>query len=178
MDSRTKRWHLAVVDLERSGRLHALVTQNIDGLHQRAGINPDLVIEVHGTIWYSRCWECGDRRLMEEMLQRVRNGESDPACELCGGIVKSDTISFGQSLIPEVIDRAMKVSEQADVLVAIGSTLSVYPVANCVPLAKSRGAKVVIVNAEPTEMDDIADVVVRGSIGEILPQLFAPSSNT
>ncbi|MCH1489666.1 MAG: Sir2 family NAD-dependent protein deacetylase [Ilumatobacteraceae bacterium] len=172
------RGHLAVVDLERSGRLHALVTQNIDGLHQRAGVDPDLVIEVHGTIWYSRCWECGDRRLMEEMLQRVRSGEPDPACELCGGIVKSDTISFGQSLIPEVIDRAMKVSEQADVLVAIGSTLSVYPVANCVPLAKSRGAKVVIVNAEPTEMDDIADVVVRGSIGEILPQLFAQSSNT
>jgi NAD-dependent deacetylase len=92
--------------------------------------------------------------------------------------VKSDTISFGQSLIPEVIDRAMRVSEEADVLIAVGSTLSVYPVANCVPLAKSRGARVVIVNAEPTEMDGIADVVLRGSIGDVLPQLFAQGGNT
>jgi len=172
------RGHAAVVDLERSGRLHAVVTQNIDGLHQRAGADADRVIEVHGTIWFSRCWECGDRRPMAETLQRVRDGDPDPACEDCGGIVKSDTISFGQSLIPDVIDRAMRVSEQADVLVAIGSTLSVYPVANCVPLAKSRGAKVIIVNAEPTEMDGIADAVLRGSIGEILPQIFAPGGNT
>lgn len=172
------RGHAAIVELERSGRLHAVVTQNIDGLHQRAGTDADRVIEVHGTIWFSRCWECGDRRPMAETLQRVRDGDPDPSCEECGGIVKSDTISFGQSLIPEVIDRAMRVSEEADVLVAIGSTLSVYPVANCVPLAKSRGAKVVIVNAEPTEMDAIADVVLRGSIGDILPQIFTPGGNT
>ena len=172
------RGHLAILDLERSRRLHAVVTQNIDGLHQQAGTDPDLVIEVHGTIWFSRCWECGDRRQMSETLQRVRDGDPDPACELCGGIVKSDTISFGQSLIPEVIDRAMRVSEEADVLVAVGSTLSVYPVANCVPLAKSRGAQVVIVNAEPTEMDGIADVVLRGSIGDVLPQLFTQGGNT
>lgn len=172
------RGHAAIVDLEKSGRLHAVVTQNIDGLHQRAGTDADRVIEVHGTIWFSRCWECGDRRPMAETLQRVRDGDPDPACDECGGILKSDTISFGQSLIPEVIDRAMRVSEEADVLVAIGSTLSVYPVANCVPLAKSRGAKVIIVNAEATEMDSIADVVLRGSIGDILPQIFAPGGNT
>jgi NAD-dependent deacetylase len=170
--------HRAVADLEHRGVLHALITQNIDGLHQRAGIDADRVIEVHGTIWYSRCWSCADRRPMHETLDRVRAGDPDPACELCGGILKSDTISFGQSLVPEVIDRAMRVSQQAEVFVAIGSTLSVYPVAGCVPLAKSHGARVVVVNAEPTAMDAVADCVIRGAIGEVLPRLFADGANT
>ncbi len=129
------------------------MTQNVDGLHQKAGTAAELVVEVHGTIWWTRCWECQDRRPMAEALARVRAGEEDPPCEVCGGILKSDTISFGQALVPEVIDRAMQVSEECDLLLAVGSTLSVYPAANCVPRAKAAGARVVIVNGGPTDMD-------------------------
>jgi NAD-dependent deacetylase len=167
--------HQAIVDLDRMGKLHAVVTQNVDGLHQKAGTRVDAVVEVHGTIWWTRCWECQDRRPMEDVLARVRAGEEDPACAVCGGILKSDTISFGQSLVPEVIDRAMRVSEECDLLLAVGSTLSVYPAANCVPRAKRAGARVVIVNGGPTDMDGVADVVIRGEIGVVLPALVGPS---
>ena len=165
--------HLAVVELERCGKLRAVVTQNIDGLHQRAGNDPDTVVEVHGTISFTICWSCRDRRPMGEALERVRAGEDDPACIACEGILKSDTISFGQSLVPEVIDRAMRVSEECDLLLAVGSTLSVYPAANCVPRAKAAGARVVIVNGGPTDMDRLADAVLVGRIGEVLPEVFA-----
>lgn len=170
--------HRCIVELERRGQLQAIVTQNIDGLHQMAGNDPDHVIEVHGTIWYSRCWTCQDRRPMAETLDRVRAGEDDPPCLVCQaagreGILKSDTISFGQNLVPEVIDRAMRVSQACDLLLAVGSTLSVYPAANCVPRAKGVGARVVIVNGGPTEMDGLADAVLQGPIGEILPDLIA-----
>jgi NAD-dependent deacetylase len=168
--------HHAVVELERRGKLHAVVTQNVDGLHQMAGTDPAKVVEVHGTIWFTRCWDCQDQRPMAETLDRVRAGEEDPSCLVCGGIIKSDTISFGQNLVPHVIERAMRVSEDCDLLLAVGSTLSVYPVAGCVPLARRSRARVVIVNGGPTEMDDIADVVLRGSISEILPRLVGSES--
>ena len=163
--------HLAIVELQRQGKLHAVVTQNVDGLHQRAGAEPDKVIEVHGTAHWTRCWECGDRRPMTEALARVRAGEDDPPCLVCGGILKSDTISFGQALVPEVIDRAFDVSKQCDLMLAVGSTLSVYPAASCVPVARGAGAAVVIVNAEVTEMDHLADHLLRGQIAEILPAI-------
>lgn len=163
--------HLALVALERVGQLHALVTQNIDGLHQRAGNSPDKVIEVHGTMREVICMHCGWRGPMQATLDRVRAGEEDPECRGCGGILKSATISFGQSLVPEVIDRAMRAAEEADLLLAVGTSLSVYPVAGAVPLAKSSGARVVIVNAEATVLDHMADAVLRGAIGEVLPQL-------
>ena len=163
--------HLALVSLERRGRLHALVTQNIDGLHQAAGNSPDKVVEVHGTMHEVVCMRCDWRGPMQATLDRVRAGEEDPPCRSCGGILKSATISFGQPLVPRVIERAMRAAEKADLLLAIGTSLAVYPVAGAVPLAKSAGAKVVIVNAEPTAMDDMADAVLRGTIGEILPRL-------
>ncbi|MFN3254997.1 MAG: SIR2 family NAD-dependent protein deacylase [Ilumatobacter sp.] len=165
--------HAAIVELERRGRLHALVTQNIDGLHQKAGHDPSNVIEVHGTVWFTRCWDCDDRRPMEQALNRVRAGDTDPSCLECSGILKSDTISFGQALIPEVIERAMTVSDECDLLLAVGSTLSVYPVANCVPRAKAGGAHVLIVNGDETNMDRYADQVLLGSIGDILPAIVA-----
>ena len=165
--------HLALVELERRDRLHAVVTQNIDGLHQRAGHDPARVIEVHGTVWFTRCWDCTDRRPMAETLDRVRAGEDDPPCLVCGGILKSDTISFGQALVPEVIDRAMLVSEECDVLLAVGSTLSVFPAANCVPRAKAAGARIVIVNGDETAMDRYADALLLGQIADILPPLIA-----
>jgi NAD-dependent deacetylase len=166
--------HLALVELERQGRLAALVTQNIDGLHQRAGNDPALVVEVHGTMRRYQCWGCGDTGPMEVMLERVRAGEEDPACQLCGGIVKSATISFGQSLVPEVIDAALAAAARADLLLAVGSTLQVYPAANVVPKAKAAGARVVIVNGQPTHMDRHADALLIGPIGELLPALVAP----
>jgi NAD-dependent deacetylase len=165
------RGHAAVVELERTGRLHAVVTQNIDGLHQKAGNDPDKVIEVHGTVWFTRCWDCQDRRPMSEALDRVRNGELDPPCLVCGGILKSDTISFGQALVPEVIERAMRVSDECDLMLAVGSMLSVFPAANCVPRAKAGGAPVIIVNGQETAMDRYADWLLVGEIGEILPAL-------
>lgn len=163
--------HVALVELEKSGRLHALITQNIDGLHQVAGNAADKVIEVHGTVHQVMCMNCGWRGPMQETLVRVRAGEEDPECRSCGGILKSATISFGQGLVPEVIERAMRSAEEADVLIAIGTSLSVYPVAGAVPVAKSAGARVIILNAQPTPMDEIADVVLRGAIGETLPEM-------
>lgn len=169
------RGHACIVELEQRRQLHAVVTQNVDGLHQEAGNDPDRVIEVHGTVRWTRCWDCGDRRPMRETLDRVRSGEADPPCLVCGGILKSDTISFGQSLIPEVIERALRVSDECDLLIAIGSTLSVYPVANCVPIAKRAGATVVIVNGQPTEMDHLADHLLTGMIADVLPVLVGGS---
>ena len=127
--------HRAIVQLERRGKLHALITQNVDGLHQIAGNSADKVIEVHGTVRRVVCMACGLRTPMPEVLDRVRAGEADPPCPQCGGIQKSDTISFGQALVPEVIDRAMRVAGEADVLLAVGSTLQVFPVAGAVPIA-------------------------------------------
>ena len=163
--------HRALVELERRGTLLALVTQNIDGLHQQAGHAPATVIEVHGTMREVMCMACGWRGAMALALDRVRAGEDDPACERCGGILKSATISFGQSLDPQVIARAMRAAERADLLLAIGTSLQVYPVAGAVPLAKAAGARVVIVNAEPTPFDDIADAVLRDPIGIVLPRI-------
>ena len=163
--------HHALVELERRGKLHALVTQNIDGLHQRAGNSPDRVVEVHGTVHEAVCMACGWRGPMQSVLDRVRAGEADPSCHGCGGILKSATISFGQALVPSVIARALRAAEEADMLLALGTSLQVYPVAGMVPAAKRSGARVVIVNAEDTPLDDIADAVLRQPISEVLPAL-------
>lgn len=163
--------HYALVELEQRGQLLAIVTQNIDGLHQASGIDPAKVIEVHGTVHWSRCWECNDRRPMSQMLDRVRAGEDDPPCEICGGIIKSDTVLFGQNLMPHVIDAAMVAAERSDLVLAVGSMLSVFPAANVVPRAKSAGARIIIANGEPTKMDRFADALLIGSLSEILPAL-------
>jgi len=175
--ARPNAGHEALVRLERRGRLHALVTQNIDELHQRAGHDPAKVIEVHGTMWWSRCWSCHDRRPMSEALERVRGGDADPACLVCGGVLKSDTISFGQSLVPEVIDAALAAADACDLLLAAGSSLSVFPAANVVPRAKAAGATVVVVNGEPTRMDRYADAVLLGGLSEILPAIVGPAGD-
>ena len=163
--------HRALVALERRGTLHALVTQNIDGLHQRAGSSDGIVIEVHGTIHEVMCMRCDWRGPMPAVLERLREGEEDPSCTVCGGILKSATVSFGQPLVPHVIARAMQAAENADVLLAVGTSLQVYPIAAAVPAARAAGARLVIVNAEPTPFDDIADAVLRGRIGDVLPEI-------
>ena len=163
--------HEAVRRLHATGRVLAVVTQNIDELHQKSGIPGDDVVEVHGTIHWSICWECGDRLPMAATLERVSAGEADPPCRECGGILKSDTISFGQSLVPEVILRAMSAAESCELLLAIGSTLSVSPVNQMIPRARAAGARVVIINGEPTGMDHFASAVIHGRIAEVLPPL-------
>ena len=166
--------HRALAVLAQRGKLRALVTQNIDGLHQLAGHEPASVVEVHGTMRDVMCMNCGWRGPAGPVLDRVRAGEADPPCAGCGGILKSATISFGQALVPAVIETAMHAASEADLLLAIGTSLQVYPVANLVPLAKSAGARVVILNAEPTPFDQIADAVIHAPIGEVLPLICAP----
>jgi NAD-dependent deacetylase len=164
--------HLSLVHLEKRQKLHALITQNIDELHQIAGNSPDKVIEVHGTMRRVMCWDCGMRAPMQKALDRVRAGEEDPKCRACSGILKSDTISFGQQLVPEVIDRAMQVSGEGDVFIAVGTTLQVYPVAGTVEVARDAGARIIIVNAQPTPFDDVADAVFADSISNVLPAIL------
>ncbi len=164
--------HRAIVALERRGKLHTLVTQNIDELHQQAGTDPAKVVEIHGTMRKVMCMSCGERAPMERALDRVRAGEEDPPCRTCGGILKSATISFGQNLVMEDLDLAERAASACDLLLAVGSTLSVYPAAGLVPLAKSAGARIVIVNAEETAYDSIADAVLRDSISDVLPGLL------
>lgn len=163
--------HGALVELERAGRLDTLVTQNVDGLHQAAGSDPARVVEIHGTLREVECLGCGERAPIARALDRVRAGEPDPDCRSCGGILKSATISFGQGLVAADLARAEQAALACDLLLAIGTTLGVYPIASMVPVAKNAGARIVIVNGEATEMDGLADVVLRGSISEILPRL-------
>jgi NAD-dependent deacetylase len=119
------------------------------------------------------CWSCRHRAPMEVALARVRAGEDDPHCDRCGGILKSDTISFGQALVPEVIEQALRSASECDLLLAIGTTLQVQPVASMVPIAARAGARIVIVNDQPTAMDELADAVLRGSCGSLLPAVCA-----
>ncbi|MDD7938308.1 NAD-dependent deacetylase [Actinomycetospora lutea] len=170
-DARPGAAHAALVDLERSGRLVALLTQNIDELHQAAGSSPDLVVELHGTMHHTQCLSCGARAPMGEALARVAAGEDDPPCPRCGGVLKSATISFGQALDAGVLMRARRAPVDADVLLAAGTSLGVHPAAGVVDLAAAAGAAVVIVNAEPTPYDDVATVVLRGGVSGILPRL-------
>jgi NAD-dependent deacetylase len=165
--------HMALVHLEQKGKLHALITQNIDELHQIAGNSADRVIEVHGTMRKFMCWGCGMRGPMPLVLERVRAGEEDPPCRACGGILKSDTISFGQQLVPEVIDRAMQAAGEADLFLAVGTSLQVFPIAGAVDIARRAGAKIVIANAQPTPFDEVAHAVFHDPLSELLPKLIS-----
>ncbi|HEX6970205.1 MAG TPA: NAD-dependent deacylase [Micromonosporaceae bacterium] len=164
--------HRALVDLERDGRLLAIVTQNIDGLHQRAGSSPERVIEIHGTLYEVECLGCAARGPMSTALERLAAGEDDPHCTSCGGILKAATISFGQSLHGPTLRRAVAAASGCDLLLAIGTTLTVHPAAGLVEVAAEAGAQVVIINADPTPYDPIAHAVLRQPIGEVLPRLI------
>jgi NAD-dependent deacetylase len=164
--------HRALVALERSGRLRAILTQNIDGLHQKAGSSPGLVVELHGSMFDTVCLQCGDRRPMRAALERVEAGESDPPCLVCGGILKSATISFGQALEVAVLLRAKETAESCDLMLVAGSSLAVQPAAGLVGLAARAGAAVVICNAGETPYDHLATAVLRDPLGEVLPALL------
>lgn len=163
--------HRAVADLEALGKVPAVVTQNIDGLHQAAGSRN--VIELHGTTREAGCLSCGRRMPMAVALDRVREGDADPHCEVCGGLLKAATISFGQALVEADVDRAMALAGSCEVCLAVGSTLSVWPAAG-VPLHAARtGARLVIVNDGETDLDITASALVHGRAGTVLPLLVS-----
>ena len=163
--------HLAIAELERKGKIETLVTQNIDGLHQDAGSSPNRVIEIHGTVRDYACLDCGERGPIGVVLERVRDGDEDPHCERCGGLLKSATISFGQSLVPEDLDRAQRAAAACDLFFAVGTSLTVYPVAGLPEIAVRSGARLVIANAQETPYDPLADALLRGRLGTVLPAI-------
>jgi NAD-dependent deacetylase len=166
--ARPNATHHAVVKLERLGRLHAIVTQNIDGLHQAAGSTPERVIEVHGTNAFIECVECGERSLPGPHMEAFKKTRRPPLCH-CGGFLKSATISFGQPLDPKVIEDAFTVARSCDLVIALGSTLSVQP-ACMVPLeAAARGVPYVVINRGETDHDQLCTLRLEGDVGEILP---------
>lgn len=163
--------HRAIADLERMGRVEVVVTQNIDGLHQRAGSSR--VIELHGNTREATCLSCHDRMPVARVLSRVEEGDEDPRCERCGGILKTATISFGQRLIDADVERGMVEARRSDVCLAVGSTLAVWPAAGVALTAARAGNRLVIVNEGATELDDVAALVLSGRAGTILPRLVA-----
>ena len=163
--------HHALVHLERRGKLHTLITQNVDELHQRAGNDPAKVVEVHGTTRKAGCLSCDYRAEMHAVLERVRAGEDDPECPVCGGLLKSATVSFGQSLDPEDLRRAEIAAQEADLFLTVGTSLGVFPINETVRIAQAAGARIVILNAEPTMFDPVADVVLHEQIAAALPPL-------
>jgi NAD-dependent deacetylase len=168
--------HRALLALERTGRLVALLTQNIDGLHQRAGSDPRLVVELHGTLWQAECLGCGVRGPMPAVLRRVRSGDADPRCPDCGGLLSSATVGFGMALDPAVLARAVAAAETCEVFLVIGSSLSVQPVAGLCMNAVRAGARLVIVNGSPTPYDVLAAARVAQPIGDVLPGLIAAAT--
>lgn len=167
--------HRALLALEQAGKLHTLITQNVDGLHHKAGSDPARIVEIHGNVRDVVCLDCGDRAPMEVALDRVRAGEEDPACKTCGGILKSATISFGQSLVLDDLERADRAARESDLVLAVGTTLTVSPACDVVPLAYHHGAAVIIVNAQETPFDRLADVVLHEPIAEVLPGILGYS---
>jgi NAD-dependent deacetylase len=165
------RAHIALAGLARSGLVTSVITQNIDGLHQKAGTPADRVIELHGTMFSVVCVSCGDRSPMAGALARVDAGEEDPACPRCGGILKSATVMFGQPLDPDVFTRAGRAAAACDVFLAVGSTLTVEPAASLCGVAAAAGAALVIVNRDPTPYDPLAAEVIRYPIGEAVPRI-------
>jgi NAD-dependent deacetylase len=161
--------HRAFARWESTARIRGIITQNIDGLHQLAGSKN--VLELHGTAREVACLDCAARYDAERMLREFQESETVPRCPKCGGLTKHATISFGQSLSPIVLQTAMRWSREADVFLAIGSSLVVTPAAELPVLAKESGARLIILNREPTPLDGIADEVIRDTIGEFIQQI-------
>jgi NAD-dependent deacetylase len=164
--------HHALTDLERSGVPVRVITQNVDGLHQLAGFPARKVLELHGTARVVHCTRCKARSNMAEALERVEAGEEDPSCRSCGGILKSATVMFGERLDPEVLGEALAIAKACEIFIAVGTSLQVQPAASLAGLAAEYGARLIIINAEPTPYDDQADEVVREPIGTALPALL------
>lgn len=167
-NARPNRGHLAIAQLVRQGKASCVITQNIDGLHQASGVPEERVIELHGNGSYARCVACGRRHELEPIREAFLTEGRLPECEGCGGIVKTATISFGQPMPEEPMRRAQEETLACDLFLAVGSSLVVYPAAGFPALAKRNGARLVIINREPTELDDIADLALHAEIGPTL----------
>jgi NAD-dependent deacetylase len=163
--------HVALAELERRAALDTLVTQNVDGLHHAAGNSPERIIEIHGNLRDAKCLSCAWRGPMDDVVERVRAGEDDPRCRDCGGLLKSATISFGENLVPEDLLRSQAAAAGADLFLAVGTSLVVYPVAALPELALQNGAPLVILTAEETPYDHYAAAVVRERLEEVLPRI-------
>ncbi len=172
-DAQPNAGHRAFVELEKRGQLIAMITQNIDGLHQRAGHDPKTLIELHGTMLHAVCLSCSAQISMDEAVARIEAGELAPECEQCGGYLKTATISFGQSMPEREMHRAYDAAEHCDVFIVAGSSLVVYPAAYLPALAKQNGAKLIVINRTETPLDEYADLVVRDEIGKALPSLIS-----
>ncbi|MFG3344548.1 NAD-dependent deacetylase [Streptomyces sp. NPDC048018] len=164
--------HHAVAAFEKSGHALRVITQNVDGLHQAAGVPERKVLELHGSARAVVCTVCHDRSPAAEVLERVTAGEADPACRKCGGILKTATVMFGQNLDPQVLGQAMSIAKATEVFIAVGTSLQVQPAASLAGIAAEHGARLIIVNAEPTPYDPVADEIVREPIGTALPALL------
>jgi NAD-dependent deacetylase len=171
-DAQPNPGHYAFVELERRGKLRAMITQNIDGLHQRAGQSPELVIELHGSNLWAACLTCGRRIPMQEAIDRVKAGDLAPECDACGGMLKAATVSFGQAMPERELSRAIEAAQRCEVFLAVGSSLVVQPAAMLPAVAKRAGARLIIINRTETPLDEAADLVVKEEIGRTLPALL------
>lgn len=167
-EARPNAAHTAVASLEKMGKLSAVITQNIDGLHQQAGNSPEKVLELHGNMWQVRCLDCHRLYPWEDIFELLQQRTDVHNCESCGGLLKPATVSFGQSLPEDVMEKARHYCLECDLLLCMGSSLVVYPAASYPQLAKSKGAKLVIINREPTPQDDTADLVINAQIGPVM----------
>jgi NAD-dependent deacetylase len=173
------RGHHALASLYRAGKVPAVVTQNIDNLHQASGIAPDHVVELHGNTTYALCLDCEQRYDLSWVRSRMEAGNGcAPDCPTCGGFIKTATISFGQAMPDAAMRRAQDLTLACDLFLAIGSSLVVWPAAGFPLMAKRNGARLIIVNREPTDFDDIADLVVREDIGTVLTPFVNCASST
>lgn len=170
--------HYAFADLHRRGKLRALITQNIERLHQKSGLPHEIVIELHGTTTEAACLSCADRITSDEACARVEAGEKAPRCRLCGGLLKPATVSFGQSMPLEAMRRAQEAAEDCDLFLAVGSSLVVQPAASFPAAAKQAGARLILVNREATPLDGAADLAIRGEIGKTLPAITGANART
>ncbi|MFC1979244.1 NAD-dependent deacetylase, partial [Chloroflexota bacterium] len=166
------RAHHAITELEKMGKLNCVITQNIDGLHQKAGNNPDNVIELHGTVTKAKCLECGRSYPIEEMRPRLEAGEESPNCLECGGLMKVATISFGQAMPVEETQEAQQRSAECDLCIVIGSTLVVYPAAHMPEIALNAGAMLAIINIGDTPLDDVAHVRISEKAGDVMGKVM------
>jgi NAD-dependent deacetylase len=173
--ARPNSGHQVLARLVAQGRMTSIVTQNVDGLHQAAGVPVEKVIELHGNSTYAACLDCRKRHDLEWVKEIFRDGEKLATCLDCGGILKTATISFGQPMPEEEMQRAQSVARNADLMIVLGSSLVVYPAASIPIVAKRSGAKYVIINREPTEQDEIADLVIHAEIGPTLGRLSLDS---
>ncbi len=171
-DAKPNRAHHAVAELEQMGKLTCVVTQNIDNLHQKAGNSPDKVYELHGNMRYLRCIDCDARYPVGEIVERYRLKDDVPDCELCHGILKPDVVFFGEMLPQATLKSATFHATRCDLIIVVGSSLVVYPAASIPLYAKESGAKLVIINNTPTPCDDIADVIINHSAGEVMEKLL------